>query len=137
MAQGIARPRFNTALVLLLAMIAIGLASFGIYAVISFFAVQRTHEIGIRMALGASQHNILSLIVRQGMIVGLMGVTIGLLGSLVLTRLLSSMLYGVVPTDSLNFVGASILVILVVLFASYIPARRASRIDPAVSLRAE
>ncbi len=136
-AQGIARPRFNTALMLLLAIIAVGLASLGIYAVISFFAVQRTHEVGIRMALGASQRNILWLIIRQGMIVALMGVPIGLFGSLALTRFLSSLLFGVVPTDSLTFAAGSILVVLVVLIASYVPALRASRIDPAVSLRAE
>ncbi|HEV8486564.1 MAG TPA: ABC transporter permease [Blastocatellia bacterium] len=136
-AHGIARPRFNTALMLLFASIAFGLAALGIYAVISFFAVQRTHEIGIRMALGASQRNILWLIVRQGMILALMGVPIGLFGSLVLTRFLSSLLFGVVPTDSLTFAGGSILVVLLALISSYIPALRASRVDAAVSLRAE
>jgi putative ABC transport system permease protein len=136
-AQGIARPRFNTGLMLVFAITAVGLSSFGIYAVISFIAVQRTNEIGIRMALGASQRNILWLIVRQGLILALMGVPIGLFGSLVLTRFLSSLLFGVIPTDSLTFVVGSLLIVLLALIASYIPALRASRTDPALSLRAE
>lgn len=136
-AHGITRPRFNTGLMLLFAIIAVGLATLGIYAVISFVAVQRRHEIGIRIALGASQRNILWLIVRQGMVLALIGVPIGLFGSLVLTRFLSSLLFGVIPTDPLTFVGASILVVLLALIASYVPALRASRLDPAASLRAE
>ena len=104
---------------------------------IAYLVNQGTRELGIRIALGASQRNILSLVVRQGMALAFSGVMIGLAAALLLTRLIRSLLFGVEATDPITFTGISLLLAMVALLASYIPAQRAARIDPLISLRSE
>ena len=109
----------------------------GIYGVVAFFVTRRTQEIGIRMSFGAKRGNILRLVVCEGARMAAFGVVIGIAASLVVTRLMSSLLFGISPTDPLSFIGVAALLSAVVLLASYIPARRAMRIDPMVALRYE
>jgi putative ABC transport system permease protein len=113
------------------------LATIGIYGVVAYSVAQRTHEVGIRMALGADPLNILRLILRQGMVPALIGVGIGLAGSFALARLIAGQLYGVKPTDPLTLAAVSALLCLVTAVACVIPARRAMRVDPMVALRYE
>ena len=130
-------PRAGASLFGLLGLLGLVLASVGLYGVIAYTASQRTHEIGIRMALGAKPREILQLILRQGVILALTGVAAGLSAALAMTRLLSVMLYGISATDAATFAGVSLFLLLVALVASYIPARRAMRVDPMVALRYE
>jgi putative ABC transport system permease protein len=136
-AQSVAVPRFVTLLLSGFAGLALLLASVGIYGVISYIAVQRTHEIGIRMALGAQRGAVLRMVVGKGMLPALAGLAIGIAGALRLTPLLSSLLYGVNPTDPLTFAAASLMLMGVALVACYIPARHAAKLDPMRSLRYE
>jgi predicted permease len=136
-ADSVAGRRFSMLLLGVFAGLALVLASVGIYGVISYTATQRTHEIGIRMALGAERTDVLRLVVGQGLRLSLIGIGAGLAAALGLTRLMSSMLYGVRPTDILTFVGVSLLLAGVAILSSYIPARRATRVDPLVALRYE
>ena len=135
--RSVSAPRFNATLLGCFAALALILATVGIYGAVSYSVTQRTHEIGIRMALGAERDDVLSLIVRQGMVLTLIGVGIGVLGALALTRFLSSLLYAVKPTDPLTFVAVAFILSIVSLLASYIPARRATKVDPMVALRYE
>jgi ABC-type antimicrobial peptide transport system permease subunit len=135
--ESLARRRFSMLLLGVFAGVALALATIGIYGVMAYLVNQGTREIGIRMALGATQRDILSLVVRQGMVLALSGVTIGLAGAFLLTRLIRSLLFGVQATDPLTFVGISVLLALIALLASYIPAQRAARIDPMMSLRCD
>jgi putative ABC transport system permease protein len=119
------------------AFLALALAAVGIYGVTSYSVSQRTHEIGIRMALGARESDVLRLVVGRGLLLGAVGVAIGVAGALLVTRFLSSMLYGIRPTDPLIYLGVSLLLTAVAVMASYIPARRAAKVDPTEALRYE
>jgi predicted permease len=133
----VAQPRFNALLLAIFAALALVLASVGIYGVISYSVAQRTHEIGIRMALGAQSRDVLKLVVGQGMLLALIGIGLGLAGALVATRLMSNLLFGVSNTDPLTYVVISLLLAGVALLACSIPARRAMKIDPIEALRYE
>jgi predicted permease len=135
--ESLARRRFSMLLLTLFACLALGLAAIGIYGVIAFLVSQSTREVGIRMALGATPREILMLIVRQGMFVTVIGVVAGLAGAFMLTRLMNTLLFGVHATDPLTFAAIAATLGLVALLASYVPARRAARVDPMVSLRSE
>jgi putative ABC transport system permease protein len=129
--------RFEATLLSAFAVLSLALAAVGLFGVLSYIVAQRTHEIAIRMALGAQKSDVLRMVVHQGMIPALIGMGMGIVGALGVTRLLSSLLYGVQPNDPLTF--ASVLLILagVALVATYIPARRATKVDPMVALRYE
>jgi putative ABC transport system permease protein len=136
-ADSIAQPRLSMLLMGLFGALALILAAVGIYGLLSYAVTQRTQEMGIRMALGAKTTDVLKLILTQGMTLALIGIAIGLIGSLALTRLLAGLLFGVTPTDAVTFVSVSVVLIGVALFACYFPARRATKVDPLVALRYE
>ncbi|MGB9403814.1 MAG: ABC transporter permease [Candidatus Acidiferrales bacterium] len=129
--------RFSMEIVALFALTALLLAGLGIYGVISYVVSERTHEIGIRLTLGAQRRSILHMVLRQGLGLAIAGAAVGLVCALIVSHLMAGLLYGVRPTDSLTFAGVSLLFIGVALLACYIPARRAMRVDPMVALRYE
>jgi putative ABC transport system permease protein len=133
----VAQPRFNLILLGLFAVVAVGLAAVGIYGVLANAVRQRTHEMGVRLALGARPGAVFRLVIRQGMALAGAGIVIGLSGAFALTRYLESLLYEVEPTDPLTFGGVALLLLGVSLLACWIPARRATKVDPLVALRAE
>jgi len=135
--ENVSDPRFYASLLGAFSLIAAVLAAAGIYGLTSFSVAQRTHEIGIRVALGAGHRNILAMIVRKALVNTGSGVAIGLAGAFALTRLLEDFLYGVTPTDPYTFAALSLLLAAASLFASYIPARRALKVDPMIALRQE
>ncbi|MGI8496241.1 MAG: ADOP family duplicated permease [Gemmatimonadaceae bacterium] len=135
MARSTASTRFNMLLLTMLGATGLVLAAVGIYGVIAYFVTQRTHEIGVRMALGAGPWQVRAMVVRQGAVLALGGVAIGVAGGLLTTRILSGMLFGVQATDPITFASVGILLAAVAALASYIPARRATRVDPLVALR--
>ena len=137
MGTAFVEPRFNMILLGVFALVAMGLGAVGIYGVIAYSVAGRTHEIGIRMALGAGMSDVLRLIIGQGMRLVMLGLVIGLAGAYALTRVMTSLLYGVSATDPLTFTGVAALLGFVSLISCYIPARRATRVDPMVALRYE
>jgi putative ABC transport system permease protein len=136
-AQQVAHPSFNALLMGIFAALALALTSVGIYGVLSFHVARRTQEIGIRMALGAERTNVLLMVVGQGALLAAVGIAIGLAGALILSRFLSSLLSGVKAADPAIYLLVSLSLLMVALLASYIPARRASKVDPIVALRYE
>lgn len=137
LAASVAARRFNVQLILVFAITALVLAAAGMYAVIAYIVSQRTREIGIRLALGATPQHILRLMIRQGIRLTLIGVTIGFVAAIGVTRLMRSLLFGVAPNDPLTYAISSFVLIVVALLACFIPARRATKVDPLVALRYE
>ncbi|MFL6584248.1 MAG: ABC transporter permease [Chthoniobacterales bacterium] len=137
LAESIARPRFNTLLIAVLATVALLLAAVGIYGVIAYSVTQRTHEIGVRMALGATAADVVAMVVRQGMLVAGTGLAVGAVGALAATRTMRTLLYGISPADPVTYGGLALLLGAIALLASYIPARRATRVNPVIALRYE
>jgi predicted permease len=135
--QSVAQPRFYMILLTAFAALALLLAALGIYGVISYSVSQRTRELGIRIALGATQDRVVRLVLGQGMALTSLGVVAGLVGAYWLVRLLASMLFGVTTTDASTFIGVSVVLLGVASAASYLPARRASKVDPVTAMRAE
>jgi putative ABC transport system permease protein len=135
--RNIARQRFNMLLLTIFGSAALLMAAIGVFGVMSFSVEQRTHELGIRMALGAQSSNLRNMVIREGMILTLIGVLIGCGGALWLTRFLASFLFGVKPLDPVAFLATPLLLAAVALFSVWIPARRATRVDPIVALRIE
>jgi putative ABC transport system permease protein len=133
----ISQERFQALMLGLSAALALVLACVGLYGVISYSVVQRTHEIGVRMALGAQPVDVLRLVIRQGMTLTFAGLVVGIVAGTFVTRVLTDMLFGVTPRDPLTFAGVPVLLLVVAFFACYVPARRATRIDPLEALRYE
>jgi putative ABC transport system permease protein len=137
LAENVATPRFRTLLLGIFASLAVCLAMAGVYGVMAYVVSQRSNEIGLRMALGAASRDVLGLVLRQGLTLAAIGIAIGLVGAIAATRLLTSMLFETKPTDPLTYAGVAIVIGAVALLASYIPARRATAVDPLVALRQE
>jgi putative ABC transport system permease protein len=131
------QPRFAMTLLALFAAVALALAGVGIYGVMSYLVEQRTHEFGIRMALGAQGGNILALVIREAFTMAVIGLAAGLAAALILTRFLGSLIFGISPNDLLTFSLVALLMVGVALVACFVPARRATRVDPVVALRYE
>jgi len=133
--DSVAQPRFNMFLMVMFGVLALLLAVVGIYGLLSYAVTQRKQELGIRMALGANRVDVLKLVLRQGMTLALLGEAVGLIGALALTRVMRGLLFGIGPFDAGTFVTVAIATTLVALAACYIPARRATKVDPLVALR--
>jgi putative ABC transport system permease protein len=132
-----AESRFRTTLIALFAVVALVLASVGVYGVIAYSVTRRTHEFGIRMALGAQRTDVLQMVLRQALVFAIVGVALGLAGAFALNRLISSLLFGVSANDPVTFASVAGFIVAVAFIACYIPARRATKVDPLVALRNE
>jgi len=137
LSNSVAARRFNLLLLGVFAALALLLAAVGVYGVIAYVVTQRTREVGIRMALGAQRSDVVRLFIKQGMALVLFGVGLGLLGAFALTRVMTSLLFGVSANDPLTFAGVALLLSAIAMLACYLPARRAARTDPLVALRHE
>jgi predicted lysophospholipase L1 biosynthesis ABC-type transport system permease subunit len=135
--SSLARQRFYALILGMFAAVAALLAAIGIYGLLAYAVVQRTHEIGIRMALGAPRAQVLALVLRKGLTLTTLGITLGIVGAAAGTRLLQGMLFGITPLDPVTFVAVSLTFGLVATVAAYLPARRATKVDPLVALRYE
>jgi putative ABC transport system permease protein len=135
--QSVSTPRFNTTLLSIFAAVALTLTVVGLYGVMSYAVAQRTNEIGIRLALGAQTRDVLSLIIKQGLQLILLGLAIGLLGAVALMKVISGLLFGVTTKDPFTFVSVAVVLTFIALLACYVPARRATRVDPLEALRYE
>jgi ABC-type antimicrobial peptide transport system permease subunit len=124
-------------LLVLFAATALALAIVGIYGVIAYSVVQRTRELGVRIALGAQRGNVLWIVLRQAVVLGAIGVGLGIIGSFFASRAMTSLIFGIAPRDPATFVSVAFLLLVVALFAAFVPAWRATRIDPTTALRAE
>jgi putative ABC transport system permease protein len=136
-ANSVARHRFYAVMLTVFASVAALLAAIGIYGVLAYSVVERTREIGLRMALGARRHEVLGLVLRRGLFCAAIGILLGLAGAAAGTRYLQAILYGVTPLDATTFAAVALTFAAVAAFASYLPARRATRVDPMVALRVE
>jgi putative ABC transport system permease protein len=135
--ESVSQPRLYTLLLGIFATLALVLAAVGIYGVMNYSVAQRTHEIGIRMALGAQRGDILKLVVGQGMLLAVLGIVLGLVAAFLVTRVMESLLFGVSTRDLATFFSIPLVLAVVAFLSSYIPARRATRVDPMVALRYE
>jgi putative ABC transport system permease protein len=135
--DSVATPRFYAVVLGVFAAIAVSLAAVGVYGLMAYSVSQRTREIGIRLALGAQRSELLGLILKQGAVLTVLGVALGVIGALVLTRYLENLLFGLTPTDPATFVAVALILVVVAMAASYVPARRATKVDPVVALRYE
>jgi putative ABC transport system permease protein len=137
LSTSVARARFSASLLTVFSLVALVMAAVGIYGVMSYSVLLRTHEIGVRMALGAQRSDVLKLVARRGIVLGVVGVVAGLAASFALTRLISTLLFEVTATDTTTFVVVSLGLFFVTVAACYLPARRATRVDPLKALRYE
>jgi len=135
--EAVARPRLLTVLLGLFGVMGLVLGALGIYGVLAYLVTQRTREIGVRLALGAQRRDVLSMVVGSGLRLAGLGVVLGLAGALALTRVMQGVLYGVTASDPLTFSAVAVALLVVAAFASWLPARRATRVDPLVALRSE
>jgi putative ABC transport system permease protein len=133
----VAEPRFRTIILVAFSLLALVMASIGIYGVMNYLVIQRTREFGIRLSLGATPTDVLQLVLRRAAVLIGAGTCLGLTGSVLLVRFIAKLLFGIAPLDPLTFAAVPILLAAVAFVASYIPARRATRIDPTVALRYE
>jgi putative ABC transport system permease protein len=137
MADASAQPRAQTVVLAALTTLALAMSAVGLYGVVAFSLAQRTREIGIRIALGASRRHVLLMAVREGATIGVLGLFIGIAAALAVVRLLRSSLYGISPADPVSFTAAAALLFAVAMVASYLPARRATDVDPLTALRSD
>jgi len=137
LSSSLSERRFNALLIGVFAAVAVTLAAVGLYGVIAYLVQQRTREIGVRMALGAQRHHVLTLVMSHGLTLGIVGVALGSAGAFGASRLLRSLLHGVEPTDPMTFLAVISLLLAVAAVATYLPARRAARLNPSIALRHE